>query len=300
MNFDLTAFSSSTDMEKFFNTLYACANEDYDGFIFDFDASTMDRVLEIATELQINWITAVNICKDENGAMQWPGVSLNSYQLGQKMANWLDDNYTNYWGDIDKSKLGLISIGASDLPDFIGRGMGAFDTYEELYPDIFETNSYYIDVAGTGYTADAGYDRAAAVLSAHPDIEYWFISCCMELQSLGAARAAESLGKDDSTLIICVDGSALMEQWDNGYEGCWVAGVAIAELYHAMPTVCGLVAMIDGRVEPDNLWPDFIAPGDHYAERVLETQVLLIDNYKQYYAGAQANYDDYLAKTPQS
>jgi ABC-type sugar transport system substrate-binding protein len=300
MNFTLTSFSSSTDMEKWFDNLNACSAAGYDGYIFDFDVQATDRVLEVTKELGIKWLTAVNVCKDTAGNMNYPGVSLNSYKLGQQMAQWLNDNYKDYWKDpIDLKTLGLISIGASDLTDFVDRGQGALDKYKELYPDIYSTNSFDIDVAGTGYTADAGYDKVSATISAHPEMTHWFISCCMELQSMGAARAVEALGKNDNCLIICVDGSALMDQWNNGYEGAWVAGLAEPELDHALPTVSGLIALIDGRATPETLWPSHIAQGQKYAEYVLEPKVLTIDNYKQIYGDSTANYESYLAKVPQ-
>jgi hypothetical protein len=46
----------------------------------------------------------------------------------------------------------------------------------------------------------------------------------------GVVRAVESLGKDDSALVISIDCATLIQNWEQGYDGCWVAGTYIAGL----------------------------------------------------------------------
>ena len=49
--------------------------------------------------------------------------------------------------------------------------------------------------------------------------------------------------------------------------------------------------MIDGRVTPEALWPEWKAPGQNYANLQLEVTVITRHNYKAYLAKAQEYWD---------
>jgi hypothetical protein len=248
----------------------------------------IQRVNDICSELDLNWITALNPCVDENGHMLWPGVTLDAYDMGQTLTQWLSENYSKYWGEIDTSKLGFITIYASDMPDLRNRGIGAQEKFASV-SSTSQLSNFTVDIAGLGIAPDIGYDKVAALMSAHPEVEHWFITSCMETLAQGAARAAESLTKGDCTLVANIDAATLMSEWDGGYTGsCWVMSLFTSPIYQTEPMVCGLVAMIDGRAEPENLWPDWIADGERYANLVLTPEVVTIDNYKQCLADAEA------------
>jgi ABC-type sugar transport system substrate-binding protein len=291
MNFQYESFNAQNDMDQWLTSLETYASQGYNGFILDFDNTVSDRVFEVCNEQKLNWITAVNPCQDSDGNMKWPGVSLDSYALGEMMLQWLNDNYSKYWNTIDTSSLGMVAITNSNMPDLLKRGKGATDMFGKLYPELAEKNCYTIDTAGIGITADVGYDMTAAVISAHPQIQHWFITSCMESLAEGAARATESMSKQDSTLITCIDASTLMSEWDSGYTGCWVSAFHTSPVYKSEPIICGLIAMIDGRATPETLWSDKIAEGQKYADFVMTPEVVTVDNYKECVAKA----DEYMA-----
>lgn len=288
MNYTYESFNAQADLDKFLVQLQTYATQGYDGFLLDFDNSISSRVFEICSESKLNWITALNPCVDTNGNMLWPGVTLDAYSMGQTMTQWLNDNYSKSWGTIDTSTLGFIAILTSDMPDLNNRGIGALDKFKELYPDLVKSNTFTVDVAGLGISPDIGYDKVAAVMSAHPEIKHWFIASCMESLAQGAARAAESLTKADCTLIDNVDASSLMGEWDGGYKGCWAMSLFTSPIYQTEPMICGLIAMIDGRATPESLWPDKIAQGQKYANLVLTPEMATIDNYKDLLSKASA------------
>jgi hypothetical protein len=289
MNYTYESFNAQADLDNFLVQLQTFAAQSFDGFLLDFDNSISSRVNDICSELDLNWITALNPCVDENGHMLGPGVTLDAYDMGQTLTLWLSENYSKYWGEIDTSKLGFITIYASDMPDLRNRGIGAQEKFVELYPDLADSSNFTVDIAGLGIAPDVGYDKVAALMSAHPEVEHWFITSCMETLAQGAARAAESLTKGDCTLVANIDAATLMSEWDGGYTGsCWVMSLFTSPIYQTEPMVCGLVAMIDGRAEPENLWPDWIADGERYANLVLTPEVVTIDNYKQCLADAEA------------
>ncbi len=289
MNFDYESYNAQAELDVFLVQLQTYAAQNVDGFLLDFDNSISSRVNDICTELELNWITALNPCVGEEGQMLWPGVTLDAYAMGGTLTQWLNDNYSNYWGTIDTSTLGFITIYSSDMPDLRSRGIGAQDKFVELYPELAESNNFTVDVSGLGIAPDVGYDKVAAIMSAHPDIEHWFVTSCMETLAQGAARAAESLTKGDCTLVANVDAATLMGEWDGGYTGnTWVMSLFTSPIYQTEPMICGLIAMMDGRATPETLWPEWTGEGETYANLVLAPEVVTIDNYKECLANADA------------
>jgi hypothetical protein len=102
--------------------------------------------------------------------------------------------------------------------------------------------------------------------------------------SIGVARAAESLGKENSVLITGSGSSVLPGEWDAGYEGCWVANFAVSNYQYAVPAICGVIAMIDGRATAETLWPEYKRPGDLAAQFVVGQDMITRENYKEYFS----------------
>jgi hypothetical protein len=73
-----------------------------------------------------------------------------------------------------------------------------------------------------------------------------------------------------------------MQDWENGYEGCWVSGVYYAQAIFAEPLVCGLIAILDGRATPETLWGPYIKPGETYPVYPVDTRILTKTTYQAY------------------
>jgi ABC-type sugar transport system substrate-binding protein len=132
-------------------------------------------------------------------------------------------------------------------------------------------------------TQEKAFDVAAATFVAHPEVEYWFCTNCLELYSQGVARAVESLQNEDKVLIIDVGSDILCSEWDNSYDGSWIACMAISNFQYTAPTICGLVAMIDGVATPESLWVDQRAPGDKCTFFVTDNMIVTRDTYQEYF-----------------
>ena len=141
------------------------------------------------------------------------------------------------------------------------------------------------DGASGGLNEETGYDLATAILSAHPEVEYWFIPCCLEQYAQGAARAVEALGLEDKVMIVDISGDLLPREWDGGYEGCWCASLALPSLVYAVPSICAIVSMIDGKSTPETLWAKERAAGDVYTNfNTAGTGAMITkDNYVDYF-----------------
>jgi ABC-type sugar transport system substrate-binding protein len=204
--------------------------------------------------------------------------------------SWLCENYSQYLGDIDTTKLGMINMTMSTVGMMADRGIGAYNGWKEYFPDNLYIEA---DTSGAGQnTSETAYNMISAYVSANPEIEYWFINTIMMLYPAGCARAVETLGIEDKCLIICEESVTAVEEWGSGYRGAWVAAVGIAEELYAVPGASGIVALIDGRATPETLWGDTKREpyGFDYAVYPLETEVITYDNYEEYFAGIDQKY----------
>ncbi len=285
LNFTITPTTTEGDLDAFITNFEIFATQGIDGFIVSYDTAAKDRITEVLDDTGIPYISLFNSILDEDGHSIVPTIGLDQYEAGEITLQWLYDHYKTYWGDADTSKLGLISLTYTTSIDLKDRGDGSEALFAKLFPD----NTDYIFVAdcatSSDLTADAGYNQVAAIVAGHPEIEYWFVTSCLEMYSQGAARAAESLNIEDHMLITDVGSDILCSEWETGYNGSWVCCLAISNYLYAAPTVCGLVAMIDGVSTPGSLWPDMLKDGDTAAFYTTASQVVTKDNYKDYFNG---------------
>ncbi|MCF0120838.1 MAG: hypothetical protein HUJ65_04290, partial [Oscillospiraceae bacterium] len=214
LNFDFDVANAEGGIDVFFDDIENFAVQGYDGFILDGDQSTMVRMNELCNELELTWITCFNPCRDDDGKLLHPGVVLDSVALGRQQADWMSEHMTEYFGEVDIAKVGMIGICCSTMPDLFYRGNAVYERFMELYPEVAETNCILLDVADVGITAEAGYDKVAATVSANPQFEYWLIGNAVETTAQGAARALEANGKDKTSLVMCIGAETLMGEWD--------------------------------------------------------------------------------------
>jgi hypothetical protein len=87
------------------------------------------------------------------------------------------NNYTDYFGDVDLADIGFMTINFSVATEFNVRTHGAQDRYKALHPELAD-KVFDVDVIDMGFSVDAGFDKAAATMSANSDIKYWFVFGC--------------------------------------------------------------------------------------------------------------------------
>ena len=277
LNFECDEFSANEELELFLQNVEVASTQGYDGFIVEPRPEIFDSLYETLNEAGIPYIYTVNAYKDENGANLVPNIVLNQYKNGRTQTQWFHDHYQDYWGNIDASEIVLLSIEYSTNPDLDERAKGVRDEFTELFPG----NEILIgDCAGSSLNEQVAYDKAAALISANPDVKYWFITGTIENFGQGAARAIEAAGKEDITLIVTSGANVLPVEWDAGYEGCWVASYAVYNYNYVVPALCGLIALMDGRATWDTLWAESRAPGDVCTAYIAGDQMVTVDTYK--------------------
>lgn len=278
-NFNLEQLSANADGDFYISNLHTILNKEPDGLLINLLVELAPRVSEIVQEYNVPTVAMMIRAMDAEGRMVLPSVVVDQYEVGRRQVQFLKDVYKDYWGDIDSSEIALLVLDMSSNVEFTRRTEGAKEKWDELFPN---QQYFYGDTATYGLTAEGGYTVTNSILSANPGVKYWFIVGTAEDLVLGGTRAVEALGKEDTVLITSIGVSVLPSEWDNGYEGSWIAIYWIPPAMYAGTAVFGLLAMIDGRATMDTLWPEYKAPGDKAACFTLDIDMVTRDRYKTY------------------
>lgn len=283
LNFKTTTYCANSDIDALIQSIELYADQGVDGFIIVIDATASERICQVLDETGLPYIAYLNSVRDENGAQTVPAVTLEGVSAGKTIVSWMYDNYKNYWGDVDESSIGLLDFNFSANTDFNDRYEGSKAAFLEVLPGN-ESLIFEADGVSGKLDEQTGYDLATAILSAHPEVEHWFIPCCLEQYAQGATRAVEALGMEDRVMVVDISGDILPKEWDIGYEGCWVASYAVPALTYIVPAVCGLVSLLDGTSTNETLWAKERAEGDICTSFSPIGQMITKENYKEYFA----------------
>jgi len=278
-NFTVEQLSANGDSDAYVNNLHTILLKEPDGLIIDISQELASRVSEICTEYDVPVICVFNKAEDVNGCLLIPSVIMDQEYNGRTQMEFLNSVYKDYLGDIDRSKIALLVMDWSSNMDLNQRGVGAKKRFEELFPG---NKFFYGDTASDSLSAEAGFNISNSILSANPDVEYWFIVSTVEDVALGTARAVEALGLTDRVLITSSGAAILPGEWDAGYNGCWIANYAVPPFMYAGVAVFGLFALIDGRATIETLWPEYHQEGDKAARYMANAEMMTRDNYKEY------------------
>ena len=286
LNYTYTTLSSNADIDNFMTNIETCAAQNYDGMIIQGDFTTQDRIFEIVEENNINFIPGMSPFVDADNNYVMSSVVMDSYDLGGDALQFMVDNFDKYAdGSIDMSEIGFITITFSTVTDLNARVEGALSRYTELYPDLVETNFFATDTVNAGVnavTAQAAYDTVAPTVSGHPELKGWIVFGAVEDFAAGAARALEDLEKQGVAVVTSCAATTLMSEWNNGYEGVWVAGVDTPPVQWADATVNGLLSIIDGTATPETLWETLREAGQTYTVIKLPYTIVEKDFYQEY------------------
>jgi ABC-type sugar transport system substrate-binding protein len=278
-NFNISDITANGDADAYIVNLQTLLLTEPDGILSDVNPEFMQRVAEIINEDGTPCVSMFNRVTDAEDRELIPCVVMDQYYNGERQIEWLAENYAKYWGDIDTSEIALLTIGWSASIDLNTRTEGSVAKFSELFPGQTMLNA---DGVVESLSSEGGYNLANSVISAHPEVKYWFISACVEDLALGAGRAVEALNKQDVALITASGAAILPGEWDAGYDGIWVGNYSVSPFQYAGSAVFGLIALADGRATMSTLWPEHITGNDFAARYMMQADIMTHDNYKQY------------------
>ena len=286
LNYDFSSFEAGGDNDKFLNLVETAAGQGYDGLVIEGQTDTMERIFEIMADYpDVQYIPGLSPFNDDEGLYYRPSVVVDSYNRGAAAMQYAIDNYVSYTNnDVDMSEIGFATVNYSVITDFNYRVAGAFDKYQELYPELVETNYFDVDAASetTPITADAAINQLTPVLAAHREYSGWIIYGCIENYGDGASLALETAGLDGVSVVVSDSAAMLIEKWQDGYDGCWIAGADTPQIQWADGIASGLIQLIEGTQTPDTLWVDKRADGQNFTVIHLPYTVVNKDNAEEY------------------
>ncbi|MCL2401201.1 MAG: substrate-binding domain-containing protein [Oscillospiraceae bacterium] len=282
-NFTVTQMTANNDSDAFINNLQTILIAgDVDGLIVDITDELATRASAVLRDFDVPAVCVFNAAVDFDGHMLIPSIIMDQYLNGWTQVNHINDVYRDFWGEVDRSQVALLVVDHSTNIALHQRYLGARSAFEALFPE--NAGVFYGDTGADSISAENGFLHANALLSANPDIQYWFAVGTVEDNALGMARAIEALNMDDRVLLTSSGAGILPSQWDEGYVGAWIANYSIPPFLYSGVAVFGLIAMMDGRATMETLWPDMFLPGDQAARFVLEAGMMTRDNYVEYIA----------------
>ena len=290
------------DKDAYLSNLQTLATE-YDGLLIDPDGEQFTRCAEILDEQGTHWMGVMGAARDftkEGAPLMHPYVGFDQYQIGVICGDYLVKYYQKQYPDVDPSEIAWIGTDFSTFPLFHSRQQGFYDTVVAHDPTI--ADRYFTgDVAAIGLTTDAGSQVVAAVLSEHPEYEYWMCYGLIDDISMGAAIAFDVAGLTDTCATVTFGGTGLQLQWDAGIQDSWVAACYLPQTIYAEPIIGALYAYMTGQTTPEEIWPEWYKEGEAYAMRGLPAFWIEYGTYKHVikwsdiYAGSNF-YADYPAE----
>jgi hypothetical protein len=287
LNYEYTPFSASGDHDIYINQITTLADQGVQGFICGVDDALGSRVYEVCSELKVAFIAESTPLRDDNGKNRWLSVVQDQYNNGAMCVQWLADNYSKYWKDpIDKSKLGLLVLNFSTISGITEREPGCKDTFLKLFPEA--KDNYFVGdlvtLGSTGFSMQGGNDMTSATISAHTEIQKWFVVGLVDDWAQGAARAAETLNKKADILISSVQADAFLNEMKTGNtDSSYVSACAVSSSEFAINLALGIVTVLEGRATAQTLWPEFQVDG--FAQMKVLGTMITKDTYQKFVDG---------------
>lgn len=296
-NVHMTNVNSEGSQDTYLTNLELIGTRGFDGAIVDCPPAIQVRAIELLEESNVPYIAFFQTLLNADNRTVSPNVTNDNYAAGKMPAQWLADHYKEYMGDIDTSKLGFLYIGVSTAPDLVARSVGPEDVFNEYFSD---GQFFWVDAASGGTTnlmsEELGYNLSIATINAHPEIEYWLVTSCLEFYGPGASRALEEVGKTTKNALVCVMGhGAQVADWESMSDdtmsvnvACWI----IHDFEMTYPAVVGLIALLDGRATKESLWQERTPPnyiyGNDYGVWEVSGNIVTRQTYKAYLAEIEA------------
>jgi ABC-type sugar transport system substrate-binding protein len=295
-NYETTIYDANMDYDGYINQIQVYADQGYDALLCGMDIALIPRIYELTQELKMPVVGMPTAFTDSENHMIWPSVQQDDNANSTMCMQWLSDNYKNYWKDpLDQSKLGMIAITFSPVSGVNARIPGFENTFKKLFPEAAK-NYILCDLVtnANGFSQQAANEMTAATIAAHPEITKWFICAAVDDMAIGAERAVEAMNKTADVLIVSCQADAFISEMDaNPTKGSYVAANGLSTVELTGYCAANLVAILEGRVTAQTVWPEYVAAGDQFPCIYVKGTMITKETYKDWLA---KNSFEYVAK----
>ena len=270
--------SSETQMSQ----LETFINEGVNGVVtLITDIGGSDAMAARCEEAGIPLIGESEPLETDDGIYVAPLVELNAEECGEMAVQWVYDNHDSVGVEFaDESKVGLVTIRHSGMPNGVRRANAIEAKWEELYP---QSKIFSGDIAAdsdSGKVVEGSFDVMAAYITANPDIETWICIPSVEDYGVGALRAIEDKGLEDHAMVVGIGGEKAREEWDIGVSKAWYASVYYDAYSCAELVIEGFEKMLVDGVAAEDLWSENREDGQTYSKAKFAGEMITPDNYQ--------------------
>lgn len=219
---------------------------------------------------------------DANGQLIAPCDWLFGYEVGQKEAQWVVDNYQRLGFDLsDLSKVGYIYITDTMFVEMAPRVTGSEEVWLRAFPDFPRDQMFLADRSSDlgASNMEACYNQTAAILTANPQFDQWIVISFQEDYASGACRAIEDLGLVDKALLVSAGGENVIPEWDAGLTKPWYAACYFTGMDSAEILVGAINRILRQGVALEDVYPQK-DPGQRFGYDTFSGIMIDFENYK--------------------
>lgn len=177
------------------------------------DQKLSETVVAKLKAANIPVIAADDALQDESGKKIAPWVGINGEKIGETngawMAKYVQDNKLQ---DDDSSAVLLLTM--DTVSSCVPRTKGELAKFKETLPSYKDSKIFKADYDGT---TDKGFNGAAAIFTAHPNIKKWLVMSANEEGAVGAVRALEQAGIDKTSCVIGLGAYLAKDEFKKSY-----------------------------------------------------------------------------------
>jgi len=156
---------------------------------------------------------------DESGEKIAPWVGISSYKIGYSVGEWAANYMIENKFDSDDTT-GVLILTMDTVSSVVPRTDGEYDAIIKGVPNFPKERIFKSDYNGE---TDKGYNAAAAVFTANPNIKKWVVMGGNEEGTIGAVRALEQNNLDKDALVIGMGGYLAIGEFEKEYSAMKVA-----------------------------------------------------------------------------
>lgn len=211
----------------------------------------------------------------DDGTHIAPAVILDSYLCGQQTAEWLLNYVEENGGMADPATTGYLILAMETASSCVPRADGQYDYFTEKCPDFPAENIFRIDY-GAGST-ETGYDAAAATITAHPEIETWYVVAANDEGVVGASRFLEEIGLDEKAVCVGIDGYLAADEFKKD------ASPVKASAYLDSGTVArvSVNAVYDAILNGTEIFAEYKKDGEQFGTYPFGSVIVTEENYQE-------------------
>lgn len=156
---------------------------------------------------------------DQQGELIAPWVGISSKKIGLSVGKW-SANYIKENKLENDESVGILILTMDTVSSVVPRTDGELEAISEILPNFSKDRIFKSDYNGE---TDKGYNAAAAIITANPNIEKWIVMGGNEEGTIGAVRALEQSGKDKESVVIGMGGYLAIGEFEKEYSAMKVA-----------------------------------------------------------------------------